>query len=146
MFGDLASIIDKYVPRRQSPQSYIYSTKNPKEADSFMGMWVKAQNKAITKVTDEFLNNDFSEDDFDLKVDEYTVKFYNQMKNGGNNVYDETRNLKKNSKHGIYLPNLPRWYQHMTNEEIGIYIELYLDWNKRCKGIPNDENIFREWL
>mgnify|MGYP003132468197 FL=1 len=27
---DLASIIDKYVPRRQSPQSYIYSTKKPK--------------------------------------------------------------------------------------------------------------------
>jgi hypothetical protein len=53
-----------------------------------MGLWVKAQNKAITKVTDEFLNNnDFSEDDFDLKVDEYTVKFYKQMKYGGNNVY-----------------------------------------------------------
>jgi len=62
--------------------------KDPKEADSFMGLWVKAQNKAITKVTDEFLNNnDFSEDDFDLKVDEYTVKFYKQMKYGGNNVY-----------------------------------------------------------
>ena len=51
-------------------------------------MWVKAQNKAITKVTDEFLkDNDFSEDDFDLKVDEYTVKFYRQIKNGGNDVY-----------------------------------------------------------
>ena len=62
--------------------------KDPKEADQFIGCWVKAQNKAITKVTDEFLtNNDFSEDDFDLKVDEYTVKFYKQLKNGGKDVY-----------------------------------------------------------
>jgi len=53
-----------------------------------MGVWIKAQNKAITKVTDIFLkDNDFSEEDFDLKVDEYTVKFYRQMKNGGNDVY-----------------------------------------------------------
>ena len=35
--------------------------------------------------------------------------------------------------------------QHMTNEEIGIYIRLLCwNWNKRCKGIPNNENlIFR---
>tara|TARA_B100000575_G_C23142290_1_gene665193 strand:+ start:4409 stop:5263 length:855 start_codon:yes stop_codon:yes gene_type:complete len=35
--------------------------------------------------------------------------------------------------------------QHMTNEEIGIYIRLLCwNWNKRCKGIPHDENlIFR---
>ena len=53
-----------------------------------MGTWIKAQNKAITKVTDIFLkDNDFSEEDFDLKVDEYTVKYYRQMKNGGNDVY-----------------------------------------------------------
>ena len=62
--------------------------KDPKEADLFMGTWIKAQNKAITKVTDIFLkDNDFSEEDFDLKVDEYTVKYYRQMKNGGNDVY-----------------------------------------------------------
>ena len=62
--------------------------KDPKQADLFMGVWIKAQNKAITKVTDIFLkDNDFSEEDFDLKVDEYTVKFYRQMKNGGNDVY-----------------------------------------------------------
>ena len=35
--------------------------------------------------------------------------------------------------------------QHMTNEEIGIYIRLLCwNWNKRCKGIPNEESlIFR---
>ena len=53
-----------------------------------MGAWIKAQNKAITKVTDIFLkDNDFSEEDFDLKVDEWTVKFYKQSKNGGTYVY-----------------------------------------------------------
>jgi len=35
--------------------------------------------------------------------------------------------------------------QHMTNEALGIYIRLLCwNWNKRCKGIPNEENlIFR---
>ena len=35
--------------------------------------------------------------------------------------------------------------QHMTNEEIGIYIRLLCwNWNKRCKGIPDDKKlIFR---
>ena len=35
--------------------------------------------------------------------------------------------------------------QHLTNQEIGIYIRLLCwNWNKRCKGIPNNENlIFR---
>ena len=62
--------------------------KDPKQADLFMGVWIKAQNKAITKVTDLFLkDNDFSEEDFDLKVDEYTVKYNRQIKNGGNDVY-----------------------------------------------------------
>ena len=35
--------------------------------------------------------------------------------------------------------------QHMTNQEIGIYIRLLCwNWNKRCKGIPDDKSlIFR---
>ena len=62
--------------------------KNPNQADKFMGIWVEAQNQAISKVTHLFLkDNDLSEHDFDLKVDEYTVKFYKQMTNGGTNVY-----------------------------------------------------------
>jgi len=55
--------------------------KNPKEADAFMGAWIKAQNKAITKVTDIFLkDNDFSEEDFDLKVDEWSRDQKNNFK------------------------------------------------------------------
>ena len=33
--------------------------------------------------------------------------------------------------------------QHLTNEEIGIYIRLLCwNWNKRCSGILNDEKIY----
>lgn len=33
--------------------------------------------------------------------------------------------------------------QHLTNEEIGIYIRLLCwNWNKRCSGILNDENTY----
>lgn len=49
-------------------------------ADWFMGLWLKAQNKAIAKVQDEFIFNEYSPDEFDLKVDEYTVKYYKQFK------------------------------------------------------------------
>jgi len=45
-----------------------------------MGLWLKAQNKAIAKVQDEFIFNEYSPDEFDLKVDEYTVKYYKQFK------------------------------------------------------------------
>ena len=33
--------------------------------------------------------------------------------------------------------------QHLTNEEIGIYIRLLCwNWNKRCSGILNNENTY----
>ena len=33
--------------------------------------------------------------------------------------------------------------QHLTNEQVGIYIRLLCwNWNKRCSGIPTDENIY----
>lgn len=33
--------------------------------------------------------------------------------------------------------------QHLTNEQIGIYIRLLCwNWNKRCCGIPNDKDIY----
>ena len=32
--------------------------------------------------------------------------------------------------------------QHLTNQEIGIYIRLLCwNWNKRCPGLPKDMNI-----
>ena len=33
--------------------------------------------------------------------------------------------------------------QHLTNEQVGIYIRLLCwNWNKRCSGVPIDENIY----
>ena len=33
--------------------------------------------------------------------------------------------------------------QHLTNQEIGIYIRLLCwNWNKKCNGIPKDKNIY----
>ena len=33
--------------------------------------------------------------------------------------------------------------QHLTNEQVGIYIRLLCwNWNKKCSGIPIDENIY----
>ena len=55
--------------------------------DKFIGLWLKSQSKAITKVHDEFIFKDYTIDEIDEKIDEYTLKIYRQLKNGGNNVY-----------------------------------------------------------
>ena len=55
--------------------------------DKFIGLWLKAQNKAITKVNDEFIFKDYTTDEIDEKIDEYTLKIYRQLKYGGNDVY-----------------------------------------------------------
>jgi len=58
--------------------------------------------------------------------------------------------IEKNSKP---TEKLKAWYlftedfiagtQHLTNEEIGIYIRLLCwNWNKRCSGILNNENTY----
>ena len=53
----------------------------------FIGLWLKAQSKAITKVKDEFIFKDYTTDEIDEKIDEYTLKIYRQLKYGGNDVY-----------------------------------------------------------
>ena len=55
--------------------------------DKFIGLWLKAQQKAITKVKDEFISKDYSEQEFDNRVDAVTYEIYKQLRNGGNNVY-----------------------------------------------------------
>ena len=55
--------------------------------DKFIGLWLKAQSKAITKVKDEFIFKDYTTDEIDEKIDEYTLKIYRQLKYGGNDVY-----------------------------------------------------------
>ena len=65
----------------------IYLSSNKNNQDKFIGLWLKAQQKAITKVKDEFILKDYSEQEFDDRVDEVTYKIYKQLRNGGNNVY-----------------------------------------------------------
>lgn len=62
-----------------------------------MGLWLQAQQKAIKKVKDEFINRSYSQAQFDQKVDEVTYDIYKQLRNGGNkDVY--RRELKTKRK------------------------------------------------
>ena len=55
--------------------------------DDFIGLWLKAQEKAVTKAKDLFIFSKYSKQEFDDKVDELTYQIYKQLRNGGNNVY-----------------------------------------------------------
>ena len=65
----------------------IYLSANKNNQDKFIGLWLQAQQKAITKVIDEFISKDYSEQEFDDRVDAVTYEIYKQLRNGGNNVY-----------------------------------------------------------
>ena len=65
----------------------IYLSSNKNNQDKFIGLWLQAQQKAITKVIDEFISKDYSEQEFDDRVDAVTYEIYKQLRNGGNNVY-----------------------------------------------------------
>ena len=71
----------------QVKNTKILLPEDEKNQDIFIGLWLKAQNKAITKVKDEFIFKNYSTDEIDDKIDEYTLKFYRQIKYGGHNVY-----------------------------------------------------------
>ena len=71
----------------QVKNTKILLPKDEKNQDIFIGLWLKAQSKAITKVKDEFIFKNYSTDEIDDKIDEYTLKFYRQLKYGGHNVY-----------------------------------------------------------
>ena len=71
----------------QVKNTKILLPKDEKNQDIFIGLWLKAQSKAITKVKDEFIFKNYSTDEIDDKIDEYTLKFYRQIKYGGHNVY-----------------------------------------------------------
>lgn len=65
----------------------IYLPKNLKNQDELIGLWLQAQSKAITKVTDEFILKSYSQAEFDDRVDVVTYEIYKTLRNGGNNVY-----------------------------------------------------------
>tara|TARA_S200002703_G_scaffold143153_1_gene135974 strand:+ start:275 stop:523 length:249 start_codon:yes stop_codon:yes gene_type:complete len=60
---------------------------DPINQDIFIGLWLNAQKKAINKVMEEQIFKDYSVDEFDEKIDEYTLIFYKQIKIGGDYVY-----------------------------------------------------------
>tara|TARA_R100000697_G_scaffold40451_1_gene52765 strand:- start:425 stop:676 length:252 start_codon:yes stop_codon:yes gene_type:complete len=70
-----------------SKNKKIYLPSDLNNQDEFIGLWLQAQSKAITKVTDEFILKTYSQEEFDDKVDEVTYTIYKQLRNGGNNVY-----------------------------------------------------------
>ena len=65
----------------------IYLPKNFKNQDELIGLWLQAQSKAITKVTDEFILKSYSQAEFENRVDVVTYEIYKTLRNGGNNVY-----------------------------------------------------------
>ena len=65
----------------------IYLSKNLNNQDQLIGLWLQAQSKAITKVTDEFILKSYSQAEFDDRVDVVTYEIYKTLRNGGNNVY-----------------------------------------------------------
>lgn len=80
-----------------SKNKKIILPKNHNNQDKFMGLWLQAQQKAIKKVKDEFINRSYSQAQFDQKVDEVTYDIYKQLRNGGNkDVY--RRELKTKRK------------------------------------------------
>lgn len=67
----------------QVNQNKILLPKDSHAQDIFMGEWLNAQTLAIAKVQDDWLFKDYTSDEFDFKVNEYTLKYYRQNKNGG---------------------------------------------------------------
>ena len=65
----------------------IFLPRGFKNQDRFIGLWLQAQEKAITKVKDEFIFKTYSAQEFDDRVDEVTYENYKQLRNGDKNVY-----------------------------------------------------------
>ena len=47
----------------------IVLPEDAKNQDDFIGLWLKAKNKAITKAHDELIFTDYSSDEIDQKID-----------------------------------------------------------------------------
>ena len=67
----------------QVNQNKILLPKDTHDQDRFIGKWHRAQTLAIAKVQDDWLFKEYTPEEFDFKVNEYTLKYYRQNKNGG---------------------------------------------------------------
>lgn len=54
-------------------------------------------------------------------------------------IYENSKPKEKLKAWYLFTEDFIAGCQHLTNEEVGIYIRLLcFNWNKRCAGIPND--------
>ena len=54
-------------------------------------------------------------------------------------IYENSKPKEKLKAWYLFTEDFVAGTQHLTNEEVGIYIRLLcFNWNKRCAGIPND--------
>ena len=56
-------------------------------------------------------------------------------------IHENSKPTQKMKAWYLFTEDFVAGTQHLTNEEVGIYIRLLcFNWNKRCAGIPNDAN------
>tara|TARA_A100001015_G_C14924372_1_gene685641 strand:- start:146 stop:1012 length:867 start_codon:yes stop_codon:yes gene_type:complete len=56
-------------------------------------------------------------------------------------IHENSKPTQKMKAWYLFTEDFIAGTQHLTNEEVGIYIRLLcFNWNKRCAGIPNDAN------
>ena len=54
-------------------------------------------------------------------------------------IHENSKPTQKMKAWYLFTEDFVAGTQHLTNEEVGIYIRLLcFNWNKRCSGIPND--------
>ena len=56
-------------------------------------------------------------------------------------IYENSKPKEKLKAWYLFTEDFVAGTQHLSNEEVGIYIRLLcFNWNKRCSGIPNDSS------
>ena len=56
-------------------------------------------------------------------------------------IYENSKPKEKLKAWYLCTEDFVAGTQHLSNEEVGIYIRLLcFNWNKRCSGIPNDSS------
>ena len=65
----------------------IYLPKGYQNQDHFIGLWLQAQEKAITKVKDEFIFKTYSDTEFDDRVDVVTYEIIGRLNMEAKYVY-----------------------------------------------------------
>ena len=123
-----------------SKHKKIIIPKGANNQDKFIGLWLKAQQKAITKARDYFLNKDYTEEEFDQKVDEETYDIYKQLevffdRELFENPYYADISSKTKANHGGYINhsgegNSEEWRIKMQNAA-----GTFTHWPEKTQGL-----------